>query len=350
MNMKLYNKIYLNDLKTAMESVVNFETINNQSIMITGASGLIGSFIADVLMYANRKLGYCIDIYALGRSKERLEKRFKQYVSDSKFHCIEHDVIDKINFDYPVDYIIHAASNAYPASFNNDPVGTIMGNVLGTYHLLEYGKNHDVNKFLFISSGEVYGQGDVSLEEYDETYSGYVDPTMSRSCYPASKRAAETLCISYTKQYGLDTVIARPCHSYGPNSTSADNRANVQFINNVINGEDIIMKSPGRQLRSYCYIADCASAVITILLNGEKGEAYNVANRNARITVAGYAKVVAETAGRNVVFKNPDEVSKVELTPIAKAVLESKKLEGLGWSGKYDIQTGIEHTLHILMD
>lgn len=245
-------------------------------------------------------------------------------------------------------YIIHAAGNAHPAAFNGDPVGTIVGNVNGTYVLLEYARKYGIKRFCYISSGEVYGQGDLTLDSFSEDYNGYLDSMSPRSCYPMSKRAAETLCISYTKQYGLETVIVRPCHTYGPGMTESDNRANVQFIRNVLNGEDIILKSAGTQMRSYCYIADCASAIISCLVKGETAQAYNSANVNARITIAGLAEVVAECAGRKVVFMNPDSIEAANQSPIAKQVLNTEKIEGLGWKGRYSVRKGIMHTLEIL--
>ena len=134
--------------------------------------------------------------------------------------------------------------------------------------------------------GPVTADGrEVSLEAFDENYSGYIDQTSPRSCYPTSKRTTETLCASYYAQYGLHTVIVRPCHTYGPGITDSDSRANVQFFRNVLNGEDIVLKSAGSQMRSYSYIADCASVIITCLLNGDPGQAYNSANPDARITL-----------------------------------------------------------------
>ena len=199
-----------------------------------------------------------------------------------------------------------------------------------------------------MSSGEVYGQGDLTLDEFEEPYAGYVDISSSRSCYPLSKRATENLCVSYTKQYGLETVIVRPCHTYGPCITSTDNRANVQFIRNVLNGEDIVMKSAGKQMRSYNYIADCASAILTVLMNGSSEEIYNIANPNVKITILELAKIIAEATGRKVVFAEPDAFDLKNRTPIAKQVLSSKKIEKLGWTGAYTVEKGISHTLNIL--
>ncbi|RMC92302.1 NAD-dependent epimerase/dehydratase family protein [Clostridium autoethanogenum] len=353
MNSINLSEIYRKDLSTALNQVVHFEKLHGKSVLITGASGLIGSFITDILLYHNKQVdseAEIINIYASGRSLSRLKTRFLEATSMNCLHLIEHDVNNEISFDFPVDYIIHAAGNAYPAVFSADPVGTIMSNVLGTKRLLDYAKEHDTKRFLFVSSGEVYGQGDLNLDAFEENYSGYVNVILPRSCYPSSKRTAETLCVSYTKQFGLDTVIVRPCHTYGPNATASDNRANVQFVNDALWGKDILLKSAGNQMRSYCYIADNASAILTVLLNGKKGEAYNIANKRAKISVAGFAKIVAEIAGKKVTFENPDEATKEEQTPITKAVLASDKLESLGWQGSFPVKEGIEHTLKILKE
>ena len=346
--MFLYDSVtYRQDLQNAIASTKGIENLKGCSVMVTGATGLIGSFVVDMLLEYNRSSQANITVYALGRSRQRLSARFDGAVTEY-LHFVEHDVNEKPDFDFAVDYIIHAASNAYPAAFATDPVGTILSNVLGVNYLLDYAKEHKTKRLLFVSSGEVYGQGDPSLEAFPEHYSGYVDPTKARSCYPASKRAAETLCVSYTQQYGLDTVIVRPCHTYGPNTTGSDNRANVQFVNNAIAGEDIVMQSRGTQMRSYCYIADCAAALLTVLLCGESCEAYNLANPDARVTIAGFAEAVAKVTGRRVVFADEQDVPKNQQTPITYAVLDSDKLCALGWKGQYSVEDGVTNTVNVL--
>lgn len=336
--------VYQQDLQTAIVSVPNIDRMRNCSVLVTGATGLIGSFLVDMLLFYNQTDDANIDIYALGRNKERLARRFEDNTTD-RLHLVEQDVNQPPDFDFPVDYIIHAASNAYPAAFVSDPVGTILSNVLGTEYLLDYAKTHGVKRFLFVSSGEVYGQGDPALRAFPEHYSGYVDPTQVRSCYPVSKRAAETLCVSYTNQYGLDTVIVRPCHTYGPNTTKSDNRASVQFVTNALKGEDIVMKSRGTQMRSYCYIADCVSALLTVLLDGKSREAYNIANSEVQVTIAGFAEEVAKLTGTKVVFDETDETAKAQRTAISYAVLDSGKLTALGWKGRYSLKQGLKSTI-----
>lgn len=346
--MSLYeSKTYIEDLRMSAGASIGISSLKNKTILITGATGTIGSFLVDMLMQYNRDENAGIKLYASARSNERLSDRFGD-IADDNLVFVEYDVCKSIEFDFDVDYIIHAAGNAHPSAFNGDPVGTILGNVTGTGELLKYALKHKTQRFLYVSSGEVYGQGDISLDSFTEGYAGYLDPSSPRSCYPMSKRATENLCASFTSQYGLETVVVRPCHTYGPGITSTDSRANVQFMRNVLNGEDIVMKSAGTQERSYCYMADCASAVITVLLNGKSGEAYNTANPNARITIAGLAEVIAKTRSRKVVFADPSALDIANQTPIAKQVLATEKLEGLGWRGAYTVEKGIAHTIDIL--
>lgn len=341
------SQLYIEDLKQTLEQVEVCDRLKESAVLVAGASGLIGSFIVDLLLTANKYLKTNITVYAIGRSKKRLQERFDGIETD-RLLLIEQDINEPLEIDLPVDYIIHGASNAYPAAFRENPVDTIMSNILGTYHLLEYGRLHGGKRLLYVSSGEVYGQGSPAEEAFQENYSGYINILEPRSCYPSGKRAAETLCCSYYQQYGAEVVIVRPCHTYGPNMSVKDNRATAQFIGNALRGEDIVLKSSGSQLRSYCYVADCVSALLTVLIKGSAGEAYNLANPDSRLTIAQFAQRVAELSGHQLIFENPDPTALQERSPIDRQVLDSKKLETLGWKGKYDPEKGIRHTLKIL--
>lgn len=330
---------YIQDLIS--EKVPTLDSLANSNILVTGATGLIGSALVDLLLIYAEKYSY--KVYAGCRSREKFKNRF---AANNHLEFIEIDVVKPLVCNTHFDYIIHAASGAAPNAFANDPVGVMKANIIGTTNLLDYGVSHGLKRFFYISSGEVYGEG--CHGKWTERDSGYVDSMSTRACYPSSKRAAETICAAYAKQYGVDTVVARLCHTYGPMFTNSDNRVYAQFIRNVLQGEDIVLKSRGEQYRSWLYVADCVAALIYILVNGESGEAYNVANDESNITIRQLAETIAEIAGKKVVFDLPTDMETQAATPITKAVFDTTKIEALGWQPLTDIETGLRHTIKTL--
>ena len=296
------------------------------NILVTGATGLIGSTLVNALM-SNPRRDY--SVYASGRNIERGQKRFEKYLSLDTFRFIRYDVMTSLQSDVQFDYIIHAASNASPNTFFKNPVEIVKANILGVSNLIEYGMGHGMKRFLYVSSGEVYGEGDGRV--MTEEYSGYVDCLNPRSCYPSSKRTAETLCVSYASEYGADVVIVRPCHVYGPNFTESDNRVYAQFIRNILHEEDIVLKSKGEQVRSWCYVVDCVSALLYVLLKGASGEAYNIADPNSVLTIRQLAEMLAEIGSRKVIMDIPSDIEKSVFNPVSKSVFSVDKLERLGW-------------------
>ncbi len=331
---------YKDDLARVASLPLPWDKLEGCNILITGATGLIGSCLVEILMSRQDK---SFNVYASGRNKERALKRFANYKDDPCFHFVSYDVMSPLDCDINFDYIIHAASNASPNFFAEKPVEVIKSNIMGTCNLLDYGIKHNIRRFLFVSSGEVYGEGDGRV--FDEEYSGYVNPAKPRSCYPSSKRAAETLCVSYGSEYGIDTVIARPSHTYGPHFTEADNRVYAQFIRNVIDGKDIIMKSTGAQFRSWCYVVDCASAILHILLKGENGVAYNIADSKSNISIRELAEMVASIGGKKVVIELPSDQEKAGYNVVTKSVFATDRLQSLGWSPISSMRENMKKTI-----
>lgn len=317
---------YIDDIIQVTRLELPWEKLSGTNILITGATGLIGSCLVEVLMSRpNRDYR----LFAMGRNVERMKKLFSQYEGDSNFKPIYGDVVLQLPIEESFHYIVHAASGAAPNDFTTRPVEVMKANINGVINLIEYGLKHNMRRFLYISSGEVYGEGDGRF--FTEEYSGYVDSINPRSCYPSSKRAAETLCVSYADEYGADVVIARPCHIYGPHFTESDNRVFAQFIRNVLRNEDIVMKSKGEQFRSWCYVVDSVSAILHILLNGKSCDAYNIADKNSNISIKDLAEMIAKIGGCKVIVKIPEEVESKGFNVVRKSVFITDKLETLGW-------------------
>ena len=332
-----------NTYQNAIKQIASQVTASGGNILITGATGLIGSCIVDVLLTANAFYGKDFDIYALGRNKEKLTKRFGEM---NNLHFVVQDVTEEITIE-DLDYIVHTASNADPKSYALYPVETILTNIMGSKCILDYCKGKKT-RVLFTSTFEIYGK--LEQDEYAEDEYGSVDLNMLRSCYPESKRTAELLFKSYADEYGVDCVIARLSSIYGPTMKDDDSKAHAQFIKNGIAGENIVLKSKGVQKRTYCYVMDAVSGLMTVLFCGKSGEAYNVANENSVATIVEVAQTVADYAGTKVIFDLPDEVESKGFSKPQNCVLKTEKIKSLGWSGRYDLKKGIDETMTILKE
>lgn len=317
---------FKDDIKTIAAHDLPWDKLSGKNILVTGATGLIGSCVVDVLM---NHTGLDYHVYASGRNEERVKAHFAEYAKSSFFHFVKYDVRETLDSDIEFHFIIAGAGVASPQLYSTDPVSVMKSNFCGVDNLLSYGVLHNLQKFVYISSGEVYGEGDGRV--FTEDYSGYVNCATLRACYPSAKRASESLCIAYGHQYGIDVSIARPCHVYGPNFSETDNRVYAQFIRNVLKGEDIVMKSTGAQFRSWCYVVDCASALLYILLKGENGQAYNIADASSNISIKELAEMIAEIGGKKVVIDLPSDVEKAGFNVVTKSVFSTEKLESLGW-------------------
>ena len=293
---------------------------------------MLGRCLTDVL----RSWGRC-RVIVLGRSVPADGNSWRHDVSKPLTELSE-----------SVDYIIHAASSADPVRMAADPVGTLLANVQGTKNLLDYGLTHGMRRFLFVSSGEVYGQPDSEMSDFTEDYCGPLDLSSPRTCYPEGKRAAEVLCQSYISQCNADAVIVRPCHLFGPTARRNDSRAVSEFLWSAAEGRDIVLKSEGLLERSHCYVPDAARGILLALLAGECGAAYNIANRRYEMRIRYFAEKAAEAGGSRVIFDLPSELERRGYSRSARMVLDAGKLEKLGWTPSE--VPAIEETVQILRE
>ena len=341
-------------LKMDVESVIaenrDLSALMDSTIAITGATGFVGSFLVHVLAGYAMKHNRKIKILAMVRNEKRARELFGMYEEAGLLSYSVGDIAAPCQYEGKLDYIIHCASNAGPKEYGADPVGTMMTNFKGTDEMMKLALKCQVKKILYASTIEVYGQtsGTEAIGEHDF---GYIDATVARSCYPESKKACETLSVSYYHQYRLPVVIGRLSYLYGPGMKQNDSKIAAQFPRLVAAGENIVMKSRGEQLRSYTYISDAASAMLTLLNRGEAGEAYNIATEISRITIADLAHTLCElrpASGSKVVFDLPDEEEKKRFSFINDAVLNSEKIEGLGFCAHVSISEGLERVLKSL--
>lgn len=328
----------------------DWERLNDSSLLLSGATGMIGSLLVDAILFKNEKESFNCKVIALGRNAEKARKRFSHCWDSPFFLFIECDVnkAETMPVDVKADYVLHLASNTHPVAYATDPIGTITANIIGTQNMLDLAVRCKAKRFLFASSNEIYGENRGDTELFDESYCGYIDCNTLRAGYPESKRCGEALCQAYKKQKGMDVVIARLTRSFGPTLQLTDTKALTQFLKNGINKESIVLKSAGTQYYSYTYAADAVTGLLTVLTKGANGEAYNVADQCCDIQLRNLAKMIAGLSGTEVIFDLPNETEAAGFSKATKARLDGSKLKRLGWTVSYGIEEGLCRTLAVL--
>jgi len=336
--------IYQQDIDLVANGL-DLNQLDGKSVLITGVTGLIGSAIVDLCLAHNDRGGK-ISIYAASRNLSAIRERF----GTSKWLIpVQYDALKPIHFDFHVDYIIHAASNATPDAYVSYPVDTMLANISGIRELLMFAAKTGAEHTVYVSSSEVYGTIAQS-KALTEEQQGYIDPLSVRSSYSMGKRASETMCVACASQYGCNVSIVRPGHIYGPTCSASDRRISSDFARKAARGENLIMKSAGTQVRSYCHCLDCASAILFVLLHGQNEMPYNISNSNSVISIRQMAEYLAQAGNVELVFSLPTDAEKKAFNPMENASLDSERLEALGWKGCFDAETGLNHTVLILGD
>lgn len=247
-----------------------------------------------------------------------------------------------------IDYIIHGAGLASPELYVSKPVETMLSNFNGVLNLLEYAKTHHTKRMLYISSSEVYGTKDIA-DAFEESKFGSVNINTIRSSYSEAKRASEVLCKSYSSEYDVDTVIVRPGHIYGPTASPRDKRISSEFAYLAAQGKSLEMKSLGLQKRSYCYSLDCAAAILVALMNGEKGESYNIGHDEIT-SIREMAQIMAEAGNVSLKINEPTEKDLMQFNPMDNSSLNNEKIKAIGYKDSFSVREGLAHTVTILTD
>ena len=341
-------ELYKNDIYAIASGNTAWDKLKNKSLLITGATGLIGTFLVDLLMHRNIRYNDNITIFAMGRSKEKALYRFNEYLNSKFFVFVQKDILAPLALDFPIDYIIHGASYTHPIAYASEPKNTILLSVLGTKSILDIASISHVKRMLFISTVEIYGENRGDIDAFDEKYCGYIDCNTLRAGYPEGKRAAEALCQAYITEKNIDITIARCSRVYGPTMGNDDSKAIAQFIKCAVKNENILLKSEGTQLYSYCYVADTCSAILHILLNGRNGEAYNISDSSSKLTLMQIASYLSDCFKIKIDHGIPSSTELAGYSKAAKALLDCSKLKKLGWEPRYSIYEGLKRTVEIL--
>lgn len=337
---------YREDVLSVAELGLPWNRLREKTLLITGGTGLIGSFLIDVLRMAD-----CgCKVLLAGRNEAKAKNRFIEYWSEDFMGFVRWDAGARALpvIDDAVDMVLHLASNTHPVAYATDPIGTISTNVISLDNLLSLAAERGCERFLYASSNEIYGENRGDVELFDERYCGYIDCNTLRAGYPESKRCGEALCQAYVAQKGLDCVIARLTRTFGPTALTSDTKAVSQFFGNALRGEDIILKSAGTQFYSYMYVPDSVSGLLTVLLKGKTGEAYNVADVTGDITIRELAEAIASCSGRNVAFDIPSATESAGFSRATKARLDGSKLKSLGWTPMSPIREAVARNYGIL--
>lgn len=312
----------------------------DSTILITGASGMMGQNIVRILTQMNDEMNADIKIVAHARSLEKAEKVFAEYTSRSDFQMYISDIVN-FDFDGDVDYIIHTAGVTGGSKQHVDfPMRTISVALDGTRRVLDVALSKKAKGVVYLSSLEAYGNTGVDKTEIFETDGGYIDPVNVRSSYSESKRMCECMCASYTKQYGLPTYIARLTATFGYGVAYNDNRVFAQFARSIIEKNDIVLKSTGETVRNYCDAEDAAMALLLMFVNGVPGEAYNVANMNAEISIKDLAEkfiTLFPESNISLKFDLGDDAAKLGYIAVMRNVINSEKLMSIGWEPVYSM-------------
>lgn len=340
------NSILVEDAKIILAEPINWERLKNKSVMITGASGMVGSYLVRTLYCLNKLKDYHIHIIGVVRNLKKVDNEF---LIDPNIEFILHDVTKPFNYEGEIDFLIHAASPASPLIMRDYPVETVAANALGAFYTLQLAKDKNAEEYVFISSREIYGQPYKGQEMFQEDIYGLVDPLDARSCYPEGKKVAETMCAAFRAEYGLKAKSARLAHTYGPGMSIYDGRVQADFLKNVIFNEDIVLKSEGLSVRTYTYISDAIAGIFFILLNGD-ALAYNIGDENSKISIRELAELlVSITPEKKLSLKFDIPKDRLKGTaPFTSGILDSSRLRSLGWKPRHTIKEGFKRTINYL--
>ena len=336
------NEIIDNDVLDIINRDIPFDKLYGKTILISGANGYVPAYFVYTFLMLNDYKNANITVLALCRNEERAKTRFSEYLERSDFQLLIQDVCEPIQVNQPIHIYIHAASPAGIKSRYLDPVNTFLANVKGCENMLESAIKNPCEHFLFLSSVDIYGKMD-HTNRLVEDESGSLDTMNVRNTYSCSKRAAENLCTAYYAKYNLPVSVVRPFQIVGPGPELDDGRLHIDFISQILQGNQIVLKSDGTARRTFLYITDAIAGMLTVMLCGKIGQAYNVVDEQGEASVKELAQIMANCVKNKrveVVFDYTQRNS-IEVTGAISVVTgSSQKILSLGWQPRLSLMQG----------
>ena len=343
------NPIIIEDLQRIASAKLSWEDLRDKTLLVTGGGGFLAAYLIKSLLEVGRLNKLNVKVICVARSYRSVVARLSSYLEAEDLSIVLHDISQPLPSNFPqAQFIIHCASQASPKYYGIDPVGTLLANSVGTMYLLDHAIKCQAEKFLFFSSGEVYGIPLDSGQLIGEKDFGYIDPMNLRSCYAESKRIGETMCVAWSKQYNLHTNVVRPFHTYGPGMAVDDGRVFADFVADAVAKRDVVVKSDGLALRPFCYVADAIIGILLVLLRGAKAEAYNLANPDAEISIRDLASLISSLfpeRGISTRFEVKVISDAYLKSPISRSCPNIEKIKGLGWSPTVGLHDGFSRTI-----
>ena len=351
------NRIIRQDLDRITSSeIIHWKRFENKTVLISGANGMLPSYMVETLLFLNEKFGYNVKVIALVRNLEKAKRVFAEYDGNPMLEYLVQDVAMPIKYEGKVNFMVHAASQAAPSYYGVDPVGTFKANTLGTINMLELAKEKNVEGFLFFSTGAIYGDVPGERVLLDERMPGNVNILEVRYCYAESKRAGENACVCYNYQYKVPTKIIRIFHTFGPKVNLNDGRVFSDFCKNILNNENIVLKSDGSAKRCFLYVADAVIAYFKVLLDGEEAKAYNVGGDEAHeISIKDLSELLVglypEKNLKVIQDINKDDLTyTIMRTPQKQVLPKLDRIRSLAWDATTDVKDCFMRTIDALSE
>lgn len=342
-------KIIEQDLEEIYSRNIPWQKLENKTVLVTGAYGMLASYVMYMLLYLNICKGIHVTIIAVVRSLAKFQERFGDVTKYPFLNVVESDLTQKIDFDMDINYIIHAASLASPQYYSVCPIDVLLPNIIGNYYMLRLAEGKAVEGYLLFSTGDIYGVVN-SVQKIKECDYGIMDTLDIHNCYSESKRMAETMCKAWFHQKGVPVKIVRIWHTYAPTmDIERDPRVFATFVSDIVNKRNIVMKSDGSAKRSFCYIADAIAAYFLVLFCGVSGEAYNVCNSKEFYSIRELAEIMVSLypeLNLKVERRERDKADVYVENSVANTIPpDNSKLKLLGWEEKYNVQTGFKRVI-----